>query len=404
MSKSRKKIPQVLLIMETSIKACRDKLRGILKYIRLHSPWVIHLIEGRVGEQPLDAIRQWGGAGIITETFNRMFMDSNLESNIVKAKLPTVLLDPMEVCLKPDHPFSQFCSVRCDSRAIGRLAAEHLLECGCQHFAFIGEIYENNWSCFRRDAFAERLAESEFSCYVYGKLTEKEQNDWGTEQKRLIPWLRKLPKPVGMMAANDARARQIIEACQIAGIDIPNEVAIVGVDNDEMICEMTNPPLSSVMTDGESGGYRAAEMLDALMRGEYRKQRVDYYGPLYVARRHSTEAMMIDDRIVAEAIEFIRINITSPIGVGDVARQLEKSRRFLELRFKNALGRTVSEEILRGRMERVRNLLVGTDLRITEIAILCGFQNEYYLSTVFKRRFGITMSQFRNKNRPKHSG
>jgi len=185
----------------------------------------------------------------------------------------------------------------------------------------------------------------------------------------------------------------------MAEIDIPDEVAILGVDNDELICETTDPPMSRIVNDYEGCGYRAAGMLDALMRGAYRKQQIDYYGPMYVVQRRSTETMMIDDRIVAQAVEFIRLNSSASISVGDVVRQLNLSRRLLELRFKETLGRTVHNEILRARMDRARNLLIGTDLRISEIAVLCGYQNEYYLSTVFKRFFGTTMSRFRSDHR-----
>ena len=373
-----------------SVKASRDKLRGILKYSRLHGPWLIHLIEGRYGEQSLDEIRRWGAMGIIGESYA-------LERKaVIEARLPMVLLDPGDAHCAPDHPFSPLCSVRCDGRAVGQLAAEHLMQLECRQFAFVGEIHEPNWSRFRYDGFAERLAKANFECLFYGKLSNEECLDWGIEQKRLSTWLRQLPKPVGILAANDTRGRHVIEACRIADIEIPDEVAVIGVDNDEQICEMTDPPMSSIATDNEGCGYRAAEMLDALMKGACRKQRIDYYGPLYVVQRRSTEIMMIDDKVVARAIAFIRLNATSSITVSDVAGHLDLSRRLLELRFKESLGRTIRDEIQRVRMSRVRNLLLGTDLRIADIAALCGFQNEYYLSTAFKRIFGLTMSRFRS--------
>ena len=394
MPKFRKKTPRVVVGIEGSIKACRDKLRGILKYSRLYGPWLIHQIEGRSAEQVLNEIRHWGGMGIICESTQDVF-----KKVMIETQLPTVLLDPMDEVLLPSSPLSQLCSVRCDGHAVGRLAAEHLMQLECRHFAFVGEIHESNWSRSRYSGFAEQLTEDGFECVLYGKLSDKERLDWGIEQKRLSAWLRQLPKPVGILAANDVRGRQVLEACRIADIEIPDEVAVLGVDNDELVCEMTDPPMSSIVTDNEGCGYRAAEMLDALMRGAWRKQRIDSYGPLYVAQRRSTETMMIDDKIVAQAIDFIRLNSSSPITVSNVAGHLDLSRRLLELRFQAVLGRTVRDEIQRARMERVRNLLIGTDLRIAEIAALCGFQNEYYLSTVFKRFFGITMSQYRSDYR-----
>ena len=378
--------------IEGSIKACRDKLRGILKYARLYGPWLIHQIEGRSAEPFLNEIRHWGGMGIICESTLDVF-----KKVLIEAQLPMVLLDPMDEILVPTHPLSKQCSVRCDGHAVGQLAAEHLMQLECRQFAFVGDVHESNWSRFRYDGFAERLAKAGFECFLYGKLSDEERLDWGIEQKRLSAWLQQLPKPVGVLAANDTRGRQVIEACRIADIEIPDEVAILGVDNDELICEASDPPLSSIVTDNEGCGYRAAEMLDALMLSKWRKQRVDYYGPQYVVQRRSTETTMIDDKIVARSVEFIRLNSASPISVGDVAGHLDLSRRLLELRFKESLGRTIRDEIQRARMSRVRNLLLGTDLRIAEIASLCGFQNEYYLCVAFKRFFGITMSQFRSE-------
>ena len=396
MSKTRKRIPHIVLNMIDSNKASRDKLRGILKYVRLHGHWLVHPVIGKTAEQQLNEIRHWEGSGIISETYA---ITDAFEKAIVEAHLPTVLLDPVDSHCVPPHPFSTLCSIRCDGHAVGRLAAEHLMELKCRHFAFVGYIHDVNWSRNRYEGFATRLAESDFQSFDYGNLSEEEQFDWGIERKRLCAWLQRLPKPVGILVANDSRGRQVIEACQIAEIDIPEEVAILGVDNDELICETTDPPLSSIVTDNEGCGYRAAEMLDALMRRNYRKQRNDHYGPLYVVQRRSTETMMISDRIVIQALEFIRLNSSSPIGVNDVSKHLDLSRRLLELRFKESLGRTVRDEIMRVRMDRVRNFLIGTDLHISEIAVLCGFPNEYYLCTIFKRVFGVTMSQFRNDHR-----
>lgn len=394
MSKNRKSIPRIVVNTIGSNKACRDKLRGVLKYARLYGPWLVHPVEGNIGEHRLHEIRRWGGTGIISENPSGAF-----EKIIIEASLPTVLLDPVDRHCIPSHRFSKLCSIRCDGRAVGRYAAEHLMQLDCRHFAFVGEVHEVNWSRCRYDGFAECLAESDFECFYYGNLSRKERLDWGVEQKRLSTWLRHLPKPVGILVANDPRARQVTEACRLAEIDIPNEVLILSVDDDEMICETTDPPMSSIATDNEGCGYRAAEMLDALMRRNYRKQRIDYYGPLYVTQRRSTESMMIDDRVVARAVEFIRLNSASPIGVNNVVKQMNLSRRLLELRFKKTLGRTILEEIQRARIGRVRNFLISTDLRISEIAVLCGFQNEYYLCTVFKRLFGITMSQCRSDHR-----
>jgi LacI family transcriptional regulator len=189
-----------------------------------------------------------------------------------------------------------------------------------------------------------------------------------------------------------------MDACAWAGLAVPDEVAVLGVDNDEDLCETTTPPMSSILLDAERASYEAAEQLDALMRRATRKRKVITYGPVHVVSRRSTETTQIADIVVVQALEFIALNACSGIGVPDVVRHIRASRRLAEIRFRRELGHTILDEIQRVRLARVCTHLRETNLQIGEIVRACGFDSESHVSILFRRRFGCTMRDFR-KNR-----
>ena len=396
MRKRRNKIPQIIVIQEGAVKASRDKLLGVLKYARIHGPWRIHLMEGRPQEQTITEFSKWGATGIIAEAITSGSSTSFHEA-IIRANLPTVIFDPHESFLNPDHFFSKFSVVYCDGESVGRMGAEHLLDRKLKSFAFVDDVYCSNWSVARRVAFVERLAKEGYSCHVYDVLADNEKTDWGGEQNRMIAWLHSLPKPIGIMAAMDVRGRQIIDACHVAKIEVPYEVCVLGVDNDEIICDTTTPPMSSVMTDSENGGYLAAQILDGLMQHTVRKRKVVCYRPSYVVSRRSTDAIFVQDKLVIKALEYIRTNAGVNLRVVDIARYLKVSRRLLELHFKETLKTTVIDEIQRERFDYIKSLLLGSHLSIGEITQLCGLENGSHLAAIFKKKFGQTMTQFRKR-------
>jgi LacI family transcriptional regulator len=222
---------------------------------------------------------------------------------------------------------------------------------------------------------------------------------WEREQAVLAEWLAELPKPIGLMACNDDRGRQVLDACRAAGVAVPLEIAVVGVDNDELMCELSDPPLSSVALNAEAGGYRAAALLDRMMRGRLRKPQRLVVEPLRVVERRSTEASAVADQEVAAALEFIHNYAADPVGIEDVVRHVSISRRALELKFRDAVGRTPHQELQRVRMNRARQLLLETDLPIPKVAAAAGFTSGAYLAQVFHRQFGKTPAQVRREYR-----
>ncbi|OGV69250.1 MAG: hypothetical protein A2283_03555 [Lentisphaerae bacterium RIFOXYA12_FULL_48_11] len=390
MSRMLKKIPQVAVLLPTSVKVSRDMRRGILQYVYRHGPWGLHIIEGRNGEQKLVRMKEWGCTGIIGRLYT-----PELVRIAGRADVPQVLVDPEKVFQHSGHQLALHSIVRSDTVAVGRMAAEYFLNRKFIHYAYVGEVRGFGWSVKRGEAFAAVVRKAGFDCHIYGALSREEQKDAGRERDRLCAWLRGLPKPVALLAAMDNRGRQIMDACAWAGIGVPRDIAVLGVDNDEDLCETTNPPMSSILLDAERASYEAAQYLDDLMRHATRKRKVIIYGPERVVSRRSTEATQIADIVVVRALEFITLNACSGINVPDVVRHVKASRRLTEIRFREALGHTILEEILRVRMERVCTLLKETNLPIGEITGICGFESESHLGVVFRRRFGSTMRDYR---------
>jgi LacI family transcriptional regulator len=221
--------------------------------------------------------------------------------------------------------------------------------------------------------------------------------DWEQEQRILLAWLKSLPKPVGLMACNDICGREVLQACAAAGLRAPDDVAVVGVDNDELMCELSNPPLSSIALDVEKAGYEAARLLDSLMSGHFAGEHVVQVEPVYVVTRQSSEIMAPDDPNVATALQFIKTHAGQPIGVSHVVEHAGVSRRTLERRFARALGRSISSEITQCRLERAKRLLLETDLPSLRVAAGAGFGTVKTFNRVFRRAAGISPHRFRER-------
>jgi LacI family transcriptional regulator len=400
MRQVRTQMPQVALRLPTSIKTCRELLRGILQFVHLHGPWSVHIIEGRDGEQRLLRPEAWGCTGIIVDLSHRSHRCH--AKQLLAANVPTIITNPPDELLSSAHPLFRISRVRCDNRPIGKHAAEYFLERRFCNFAYVGQVSEASWSEERRETFCVRLEQSGFACAVYPRLSQSARKDISVEQALLCSWLRALPKPVALLAANDVRARQVLDSCLKAGVAVPQEAAVLGVDNDEMLCETTHPQLSSIQMSTEHAGFEAARVLDGMMRSGRRGkngQTIITYGFSHLVTRRSTETVQIPDTLVARATEFIRINAGITVTVDDLVKHLGTSRRSLETRFKSVMGRTVYAEIMRVRLERVQTLLRQSSMTVEAIADTCGFASASHLGTVFRSHFDTTLSSYRRQTR-----
>ena len=385
--------PKVALLVETSLGYGRRFLRGVVRYARLHGPWGFYINPSDL-RQLLPRMEEWGGTGIIARIETRQ-----VERAVLATGLPTIAHDLNKRQLAHGSPLAGLCEVRPDSRAAGVLAAEHLLDRGFRQFAFVGSWGDFPWSIDRGVGFAERLAAAGHRCESFPMPRRPSDRRWGREQKILAAWLRSLPKPLGVLASDDDRGRQVCEACHTADLAVPDEVAVVGVDNDDLLCELADPPLSSVALDSEQAGWDAAALLDRMMRGEKVKRQRILVAPTGVVVRRSSDARTTGDLAVTQAVRFIHDNASRGIGVNDVVAAVGGSRRTLEVRFRKTLRRAVNAEIQRAKIERATRLLAETDLSVDRIARAAGFRTSGYLIRLFSREHGIPPGTYRRKIR-----
>jgi LacI family transcriptional regulator len=289
-------------------------------------------------------------------------------------------------------PLTGIPCISADDQAIGHIVAEHFLSRGFKNFAFCG--LERDWSPKRGLQFEKRIAEAGFSV---NHFPVRKQKGWDKQLQAMTIWLDGLTKPTALMACNDDRARHVIEACKHANISVPEEVAVMGVDNDLVVCGLSDPPISSVSLTLEKAGYEAAHLLDKMMRGEKVDNSVISINPSHVVTRQSTDILAIEDKELAQAVQFIRNNATHAIQVRDVVEASSFSRRNLYDKFRHFLNRSINEEIRRARAERMVELLLQTNYSISQIAMIMNFPNSNHISRYFRKVKGMSPVEFRKK-------
>ncbi len=377
------------LLIETSNAYARGLLSGIASYIHEHELWSIYLIEQERGAPPPSWLVDWDGDGLIARIENDQIAD-------VVRKLKIPLVDVSAARKVANIPW-----VETDDSAIARFAFEHFRERGFSHFAFCGEL-EFKWSMQRQRAFESCVNEAGFSCSIFTpKTSPTRMLSLKRERSRMAKWLLSLPRPTGILACYDIKAQQVLDVCREYGIKVPMEIALLGVDNDELLCDLCTPPLSSVIPAAYQSGREAAAMLDVLMNGGTIKPLAKLLEPLGIATRQSTDVLAIEDPEISSAVRFIRDHCCEGINVQDVLKSIRLSRRAFETRFQAIVGRTPHQEIVRRRIERVRQLLIETELTLAQIADRCGFVNHEYMSVAFRREMDVPPATYR-RNARKH--
>ncbi len=360
---------------------------GIIAYQREHELWSIYVGEQERGAKPPAWLRNWKGDGII----------ARIETEAIAAVVRRTHLPVVDVSAA--RKVRSIPWVETDDRELARLAARHLIDRGFRTLAFCGEpLY--NWSRWREQQFSVFAQDAGCVCKIFqGKSPSEKDYSWTRERRRLKTWVEELPKPVGVMACYDFKGQQLLDVCRELDIAVPEQVAVIGVDNDARLCRLCTPPLSSVIPDTHRTGYEAAQLLDRMMRGEQVGTDAVLIPPMGIAERQSSDVYAIDDADIASALRFIREHACEGISVADLLRVVPLSRRMLEHRFLKLVRRTPHAEIIRIRMERAARLLRETDLSLAEIANRAGFADANYLSVAFKKQMGVAPRSYRAEMR-----
>lgn len=373
----------VALLIETSNAYARGLLAGIMAYVRQHTPWSIYLPELGRGDVP----PTWRGDGII----------ARIESPAIARRLGRTRLPVVDV--SAGRHIKSVPWVETDDAAIAKVAADHLLERGFRHLAYCGES-RFNWSRWRSEHFSKLARAAGVSVDVY----ESSGTDpWTKEHNGLLAWVKKLPKPAGIMACYDIKAQQLLDVCRENGVTVPEEIAVIGVDNDPLLCGLTTPPLTSVIPNTHRTGYEAAHLLDRMMGGEKIAAKGHLIPPIGIETRQSTDVLALADREIAAAVRFIREHACDGATISDLLRVVPLSRRVMESRYRKSTGRTPHQDLVRFRIERVKQLLAETDHSLERIATLAGFDHPEYMSVAFKRETGTTPGKFRLLAKPRET-
>jgi LacI family transcriptional regulator len=363
-------------------------MTGVAAYLQESADWKVYIEENALKDQRLPDLRSWRGDGIIAN-----FDDPRVANIVMGSRLPIVAFGSDFGWYKPTPRIPYFVT---NNEAIARMGADYLCDRGFVRFAYCGypRTATTIWSEERKHAFISRLKQRGFPCWCYhGRHKTIRQYD--SFHRSLCEWLQSLPVPIGLLAANDSRARHVLEACRTVGLRVPEDVAVLGIDNDRMVCQLSSPPLSSIEQGSRRIGYEAAALLDQIMGGEKPHQTCFAIDPVGLVERLSTDVLAIEDPQIAKAIAFISERACDGIKAQDVADAVGLPRYRLDAAFKMTLGRTLYAEILHFRLERTKRLVASTNLPLKQIAMDVGFRSVQHMSALFCAAFGIPPASYR---------
>ncbi len=377
--------PRIILLPQATRGFDRGLLSGVARYSALNGPWTFfRQPHGYLSAQrrlDLKELRAWQPNGAICPV-------TQLDALSV-LRVPLIAYDVNEYS-------GRVPSILSEDLAAGRLAAQYLLGLGHRHFAFCG--YRGiRWSRERCQAYCELLQQAGCRVEVYQPRSRRAA--WAKEEPLVRQWLQSLPKPIGMLCANDDRAATILETCGVLGYGVPEDISVVGVDDDQYVCELQNPPLTSVRMASQQAGYEAAALLDRLIRGDERMegQRVVAHATGVTARQ-STNVLMVRNAEVRKALRFIRENAGRSIRVADIVKATGLSHRSLNDQFHAELGCSIVKQLTSARIAYIGRLLTETGMRVHEIAMAVGYEDDRHFSRYFKRVTGQTPQAYRRQH------
>ena len=379
------KTPRIILFLDASRGFGRGMLSGIARYSALNGPWTFYRKPpAYLNSGPdfnLHELKAWEPDGIVCSIAHIR--------ELAPLKVPMIGYDPGTYsgripCVASDHAEA------------GRLAAQHLLDLGHRNFAFCG-FNSLIWSKKRGETFCSAIEKSGAQVDVYNNI--EDNSSWSQEEPLVQEWIKSLPKPIGMFCVNDDRAASIMETCRVLEFGVPEDISIIGADDDEYICDLENPPLSSVRIASEQAGYKAAQLLHQMIQGKETMdgQRIIAHAT-GITSRQSTDVLMVQNTEVRKALRFIRENTIHPIRVRDVVNATGLSHRTLNDQFHRELGCSIVKQLTRARVDYISRLLTDTDMQIQEIALTVGYEDDRHFSRYFKRATGLTPQAYRRKH------
>lgn len=388
--------PHVAVLAETNIRPGRDIVRGIAQYVRETRPWTLHhdprlQVYPRLGDSGhrrlAKWLENWPIEGIIARIDSRPLLRIAQQRGVP-------IINTLNAAVESPLPI-----VQPDESRIGAMAAEHFLERGFGHFGFVG-FKGLAWAELRAEAFKKTVEAEGFGCRQFGFEPDAAfEEPWGQWSDRIGAWLVKQPRPIGVLLASDYFGPHAALACQQAGLSVPQDVALLGVDDDEALCEASNPPLSSIVANHQRVGYEAARLLDRAMGGQEVAPEPLLIPPSAVVVRQSSDVTAVADPLVAQALSIIRAEACLGLSINELVDRLPTSRSVLQRRFRGLLGQSIHEQILSTRLSRARQLLAETDLPLNVVADRVGFQHAQYMWSVFRQHLDTTPSDYRSQHR-----
>lgn len=376
---------KILLLIDYSSEFSRKLLRGLVQYSQENGPWIFYrlpsyykMLHGKRGvidwvkaRKPDAIIAQWDHEG------------SNLLRDL---NIPIILQNYKK---RSDY----FSNLTGDYVGTGRMAARYFIEKKFKNFAFYGNKGVV-WSRERAEGYMQEIQKVGGN-YFYFESDRLNENEWGNNHIKLDGWLTSLPKPVALFACDDRFALEVSEICKINNINIPDEISLMGVDNDELICNLSDPPISSIVLEVEKGGYEAGRLIHQQIRENKSIPFNIVIDPVKIEERKSTDKYNIDNKYILAVVRHIEENFHTDLSIEALTQLVPLSRRNLELKFKKELGTTIYQFLLRYRVEHFAKLLVNTDRSLFDIALECGFNDSKNISRVFKRIKGLPPTEYR---------
>lgn len=387
-NEKQNEVRKVALLIETSREYARGLLRGIAAWNHEHGPWTFQFQPLGLTQLPSDCLNSWNGDGLLVRIDHK-----EMEDAVLSCGKPAI--DLRGALARPEIPF-----IGVDNRRIAEKGFLHLRETGVENFAFCGTVRNvNRFDDERRDFFRKFVEDAGYPCFDFpAEKISRRGNRIENELAAIAKWIQTLPVPTGLMACKDDQGIQVIDAARLVGRRIPDELAVLSVDNDPYFCDLSSPPMSSMETHSERIGYRAADMLQRLMNGQKNLPRFTLCPPGDVVKRRSSDVLAIQNRDDAKILRFLREQAIAGLSVNEVIENFDISRSTIERLVKKYFNRTPKEEMLRIQIEEAGNLLRRTDLSLARIAVQSGFRSVSYFIATFSRISGISPLKYRKMN------